>query len=187
MSGKSCVVVLVGRHTAGRKWVDHEIKKGWGDGKGLLGVYIHGLADMNGKTTGKGTNPFSGFTVGKKKGKLNLVAPVHDPSGLTTKATYKTIEDNIEDWVEESNRNPQKLSPGDEAILRLSWRSSTRPGSSRLTYSPMEWSTEEPTHLSSTNHAAGEEPGRSSTASPIEDRLASPIRRSPSRSARGTR
>lgn len=102
MSDKSCVVVLIGRQTAGCKWVDHEIKKGWSTGKGLLGVHIHGLADISGKTTEKGTNPFSGFTVGRSKRKLNLVAPVHDPSGLTAEATYKTIKDNIADWVEEA-------------------------------------------------------------------------------------
>jgi hypothetical protein len=101
-SSKSCVVVLIGRHTAGRKWVGYEIEKGWNDGKGLLGIYIHGLADMNEQTTAKGTNPFSGFTVGKDKKKLDLVAPVHDPPGSTTKARYKTIEDNIEDWVEKA-------------------------------------------------------------------------------------
>jgi hypothetical protein len=102
MSGKSCVVVLIGRHTAGRKWVGYEIEKGWNDGKGLLGIYIHGLADMNEHTTAKGTNPFSGFIVGKDKKKLDLVVPVHDPSGSTTKARYKTIEDNVEDWVEKA-------------------------------------------------------------------------------------
>jgi len=94
--------VLIGRHTAGRKWVDYEIEKGWNDGKGLVGVYIHGLAAMDGTTTAKGTNPFSGFTVGTNKRKLSLVAPVHDPSGLTTKATYKAIEDNIAAWVEDA-------------------------------------------------------------------------------------
>ena len=35
MSGKSCVVVLVGSNTAGRKWINHEIIKGWDDGKEL--------------------------------------------------------------------------------------------------------------------------------------------------------
>ena len=29
MSGKSCVIVLVGENTANRKWIDYEIKKAW--------------------------------------------------------------------------------------------------------------------------------------------------------------
>ena len=31
LKGKSCVVVLVGTNTAGRKWIKHEIIKGWDD------------------------------------------------------------------------------------------------------------------------------------------------------------
>jgi hypothetical protein len=36
MSGRSCIVVLVGSQTASRPWVKYEIKKGWEDGKGIL-------------------------------------------------------------------------------------------------------------------------------------------------------
>src|SRR5678810_232697 len=45
MSYRSCVVVLVGSETSKRKWVKHEIKKAWNDGKGLVGIYIHNLKD----------------------------------------------------------------------------------------------------------------------------------------------
>ncbi len=41
MHGKSCVVVFVGERTAGRKWIKHEIKKAWEDGKALVGIHIH--------------------------------------------------------------------------------------------------------------------------------------------------
>ena len=34
MSGKSCAIVLIGRHTSGRKWIKYEIEKAWNDGKG---------------------------------------------------------------------------------------------------------------------------------------------------------
>jgi hypothetical protein len=100
MSGKSCVVVLIGAKTAERDWVQHELKKGWADGKGLLGIYINGLSDMSGQTTAKGKNPFGGYTVGESKTPLTSFAPTHDPSGSTSKDKYKTIEDNIADWVE---------------------------------------------------------------------------------------
>src|SRR5437870_147204 len=67
MSGKSCVVVLIGSRTAGRKWVKYEIKKGWNNEKGLVGVYIHNLNDpVTGRDT-KGRNPFEDFTVGTAK------------------------------------------------------------------------------------------------------------------------
>ena len=40
LSGRSCAVVLIGRQTANRKWIDYEIKKAWNDKKGLVGIYI---------------------------------------------------------------------------------------------------------------------------------------------------
>lgn len=43
MKYRSCVVVLVGEDTANRKWVKHEIKKAWKDGKGVVGIYVHNL------------------------------------------------------------------------------------------------------------------------------------------------
>jgi len=50
MAGRTCAIVLIGRGTAGRKWINYEIEKAWNDGKGLLGVYIHGLKNVEGKT-----------------------------------------------------------------------------------------------------------------------------------------
>ena len=29
IKGKSCAVILIGNHTAGRKWIKYEIKKAW--------------------------------------------------------------------------------------------------------------------------------------------------------------
>src|SRR3954470_21191976 len=57
MRSKFCVVVLIGRHTAGRRWVEYEICTGWEAGKGVVGVYIHALNDpVTGQST-KGANP----------------------------------------------------------------------------------------------------------------------------------
>src|SRR5262245_29220832 len=57
MSGRSCVIVLIGSQTAGREWVDYEIKKAWTDKRGLLGIYIHRLLDQGKKPSVKGANP----------------------------------------------------------------------------------------------------------------------------------
>ena len=59
--GMSCVIVLIGNRTSGRKWIEYEIEKAWNDGKGLLGIYIHNLKDRNGNQSPKGTNPFYSF------------------------------------------------------------------------------------------------------------------------------
>jgi hypothetical protein len=61
MERKTCVVVLIGAETADRPWVKHEIEEGWNDGKGVVGVYIHNLADKNGIQSAMGRNPFDNF------------------------------------------------------------------------------------------------------------------------------
>jgi hypothetical protein len=98
MSKKSCVVVLIGSQTAGRKWVKYEIEKGWNDGKGVVGVYIHNLGDSAGNTDYKGRNPFADFTLKDGK-KLSDVVRAYDPPSTSA---YKTIDDNLEGWVEEA-------------------------------------------------------------------------------------
>ena len=46
MNGKSCSIVLIGTNTAGRKWINYEIKKSWNDKKGVMGIHIHNLKDV---------------------------------------------------------------------------------------------------------------------------------------------
>ena len=53
MVGKSCVLVLIGKDTAGRKWIDFEIKEAWKQKKGLLGIHIHNMKNSNGEKTTK--------------------------------------------------------------------------------------------------------------------------------------
>ncbi|MBK1736067.1 hypothetical protein CKO15_12445 [Halorhodospira abdelmalekii] len=107
MKGKSCVVVLIGAGTAGRKWIKYEIKKGWKDGKGLLGVCIHNLKDLNGDQAKKGRNPFDDFTVDGKK--LSSIVKAYDPPYSSSTNVYSHIKENIVDWIEEAidirNRN----------------------------------------------------------------------------------
>jgi hypothetical protein len=62
LNGRSCAIVLIGQNTAGRKWINYEIKKSWEDGKGLLGIYIHRLKDRNGLQSSQGSNPFDEFS-----------------------------------------------------------------------------------------------------------------------------
>src|SRR4051794_20658503 len=57
LRGRSCVVVLIGNATAGRRWVNYEMKKGWADGKGVVGVHIHRLKNSKKEQGTKGANP----------------------------------------------------------------------------------------------------------------------------------
>jgi len=102
MAGKSCNVVLIGSSTANRKWVDYEIKKAWNDKRGLVGVYIHGLKNLSGEQTTKGSNPFVGFTVGSDKAALSSIVKVYDPPYTSSKSVYDYIKSNLANWVEEA-------------------------------------------------------------------------------------
>lgn len=103
MAGKSCLVVLIGRSTAGRKWVNYEIEKAWNDGKGVLGVHIHNITDSDGKQSTKGANPFSGFTLNGGEA-LTKYAKAYDPAGVMSSTVYNNIKDNLGDWIEEAIR-----------------------------------------------------------------------------------
>lgn len=104
LKGRSCVVVLIGAHTAGRKWVKYEMRKGWADGKGVVGIHIHALKDSNELQAPKGRNPLSEVRVETKNGTKALadVAKTYMPPYSTSKNAYNYIRDNIDAWVEEA-------------------------------------------------------------------------------------
>lgn len=102
MSGRSCTVVLIGSATAGRKWINYEIKKAWDEGKGLVGVYVHNLKDSTQRQSSKGSNPFGEFTVGTKS--LSSIVKAYDPPYLTSTNVYAHIKTNLAAWVEEAIR-----------------------------------------------------------------------------------
>lgn len=100
MYGKSCAVVLIGANTAGRKWINYEIKKAWDDGKGLLGIYIHSLKDFHGNQSFKGANPFAEFSVGGTS--LASMVKAYDPPYWDSKQAYEYIARNLADWFDEA-------------------------------------------------------------------------------------
>ena len=100
IKGKSCAVVLIGSHTADRKWIKYEIKKAWDEGRGVLGVYIHNLKDKDGEQSSKGKNPFNDCTVDGKK--LSDIVKAYDPPYKTSTYVYDHIKDNIASWVEDA-------------------------------------------------------------------------------------
>ena len=106
MRGKSCDVVLIGSRTAGRKWVEYEIKKAWGDGKGVVGLRIHGLRGGDKMQAAEGPNPFSRLVLDTTSRRIPFedVAPVHDPPYAASRDVYACIAENLEEWVEEDIR-----------------------------------------------------------------------------------
>jgi hypothetical protein len=101
--GRSCTVVLVGSGTANRKWINHEISETWNEGKGIVGVRVHGLKNLSGYTATAGSNPFSYVSLTKTGEALSSIVKLYDPTVYgDSKATYKNIADNLEILVEEA-------------------------------------------------------------------------------------
>ena len=101
MKGRSCTVVLVGANTAGRPWIDHEIIESWNKDMGVVGIYIHGLKDLNGDISQKGKNPFDSISYGKEK-KLSSIVKCYNPGGTISKDRYAWIEKHLGNAIEEA-------------------------------------------------------------------------------------
>lgn len=102
MSGRSCTIVLVGTNTANRKWINHEIVKSWDDGLGVVGIYIHGLRDVNGNISDKGSNPFASIKHGSSGKQLSEIVKCYNPSGTNSKERYDWISQHLSNAVEEA-------------------------------------------------------------------------------------
>lgn len=100
--GRSCTIVLIGKDTAGRKWIKYEIEKSWNDGKGVVGVYIHNLKNANGEQTSMGDNPFDDFTMKRDNKKLSSIVKIYNPPYSDSTDVYDYIKNNLESWVEEA-------------------------------------------------------------------------------------
>lgn len=100
LDGKSVAIVLVGSNTAGRKWIKYEIKKGWEDGKGVLGIYVHNLRDKDRNQSSKGNTPFGDVTIGGTS--MSSIVKTYDPPGGSSTAVYSYIKNNLADWIEQA-------------------------------------------------------------------------------------
>jgi len=102
IDGKSCVVVLIGSDTAGRKWISYEIERGWTDKKGLVGIYVHNLLDSHQNPSPKGGNPFNYLTFRNTNKKLSSTVKAYDPPYTDSRHVYDYIKTNLNAWVEEA-------------------------------------------------------------------------------------
>ena len=102
MDRRTCTVVLVGSNTANRKWINYEIVESWDDNMGVVGIYIHGLKNADGRISVKGKNPFDFITHGKTNKKLSSIVKCYNPVGTNSRARYDWIKNNLEDAIEEA-------------------------------------------------------------------------------------
>lgn len=102
MKGQSCLVVLIGKQTAGRKWVNYEIKKAWDDKKGIVGIYIHHLKNLSQLQDTKGGDPFATFTMCEGKKRMSNIVKAYDPPFSTSANVYNQIKEKLPGWVDEA-------------------------------------------------------------------------------------
>lgn len=106
LHGRSCTAVLIGSGTAGRKWINYEIKKTWADGKGVFGIYVHNLKNSDGFQASKGKNPFGEFNIdhfgefNKIRTPMSSIVNAYDPPYSDSAKAYSYIKDNISSWIE---------------------------------------------------------------------------------------
>jgi len=100
LRGRSCTIVLIGEHTAGRPWINYEIEKSWELGKGLLGIHINRLTDQDNHKSWRGANPFRHVRVGGRR--LSRIVKAHTPDGIRSKTVYGEIKEHIPAWVEDA-------------------------------------------------------------------------------------
>ena len=86
LSGSGVTVVLIGQDTWNRRWVKYEIEESERRGKGMLGVRIHNIRDLNGNSGTKGLNPFQYANIDQSYSVYDWV----NDGGY----------DNFSDWVE---------------------------------------------------------------------------------------
>jgi hypothetical protein len=102
LEGRSCTVVLVGQATAGRKWITYEIAESWNKDKGVVGVRIHNLKDLNQTQSIRGGNPFDYVTLKKNNAALSTLVKLYDPPYAVSTDVYNYIKNNLASWVEEA-------------------------------------------------------------------------------------
>lgn len=98
MVKRSCLVVLIGKNTANRKWINYEINKAIELDKGIVGIYINELKNSLGEQDDKGNNPFDYLTLEGEK--LSKYVKCFDSVYSSSKNVYSDIKDNIEDLIE---------------------------------------------------------------------------------------
>lgn len=103
MKGTSCCVVLIGKDTAGRKWVTYEIEQAWKQGKGVVGVHIYELKNLNGEKSSKGANPLD-LAKTPSGNPVSWFAKTYDPPYVDSKDVYNHIRQNLAAWIEEAIR-----------------------------------------------------------------------------------
>lgn len=69
LNGTSVTAVLIGAETCNREYVRYELEQSWKKGNGILGIRVHQIKDLNGKTATIGDDKFGDFFTNLKDNK----------------------------------------------------------------------------------------------------------------------
>ncbi|CDZ74527.1 hypothetical protein ING2D1G_0340 [Peptoniphilus sp. ING2-D1G] len=94
----SCLVLLIGEKTFGRKWINYEIKRALELDKGMVGIYIHKLTDSSGQQSSEGKNPFDYHMYNGKS--LSNYIKCFNSKYSSSSCVYSDIEANISEIIE---------------------------------------------------------------------------------------
>lgn len=92
----SVIVVLIGAHTAERRWVRYEVMESWKRGNGIVGVTIHNIKDQYRMTDTPGLNPLDQIKF-QDGTPLSSVCKTYD-------WIYGDGRSNLGMWIEEAAR-----------------------------------------------------------------------------------
>ena len=101
--GTSVTAILIGQETAGRKYVDYEIKRSVERGNGIIGIYIHKIANIDGSTDRQGHNPLDDWTI-KQNGRDVMLSSIYATYDWKTNNGYN----NFSSWVEKAAKQVGK-------------------------------------------------------------------------------
>lgn len=101
LAKRSCLVVLIGEHTDGRKYIKYEIQKAYELKKGILGIYINKLKDSDGVQAKKGKNPLD-EVYAKDGKKLSSHVTTFESNFSSSTYVYDDIKERIEDLIEQA-------------------------------------------------------------------------------------
>jgi len=104
LTGKDCLIVLVGSSTANRKWINYEIETAWNKEMAVLGIRVNYLKDQFGNQSLNGANPFHYVNIGNAlyRQRMSTITQLHEPNSYCTnsKIWYSHIYNNIVEWIE---------------------------------------------------------------------------------------
>ena len=96
LKNTSVTVVVIGRETHKRKWVNYEIEKSIDKGNGLLGIFAHTISNKKQRTGTKGKNPLDDHYLNDKFGRRRRASSVYNSYTWNT----RTGPRNIGGWIE---------------------------------------------------------------------------------------